>query len=40
MSDGDNDGGCGIVFLYALGLFVLLWLSYSAVGQHVMLYLR
>lgn len=32
--------GCGIVVWYALGLLVLVWLSYSVVGQYVMLYLR
>ena len=36
-SEGD---GCGVVFFYALGLLVLVWLSYSSVGQYVMLYLR
>jgi len=41
MRDGHGeDDGCGLVFLYALGLFVLAWLSYSVVGQQAMLYLR
>jgi len=37
---GDDDNGCVMMVWYALGLFVLVWLSYSAVGQQVMLYLR
>ena len=36
----DDEGGCLVLVWYALGLFVLVWLSYSAVGQYVMLYLR
>jgi len=41
MRDGHGeDDGCGLVFLYALGLVMLVWLSYSSVGQYVMLYLR